>query len=241
MNPRTQKILEAVIKEFMATGQPVSSGYLYKKYDFGAKPATIRNELNFLDEENFLEQPHTSGGRLPTDKAYRFLVEQITADFLDEIAMAADKMVSALRAELTHQNFDGFVGDVAEELEILGVGYSAGQQTVYKSGLDYLFKNLMSDFSFNSIADTFQIIEDFEMLDERIADLDSFITKDSEPKVFIGKSPITKSNQLSVIADRYQANGEDFILAIVGPKRMDYERNIGFLKKLKKQSTNSKQ
>ena len=239
MNQRTQQILEVVIREFIETGQPVSSGCLYKKHDFNVKPATIRNELNFLDQEQFLEQLHTSGGRVPTSKGYQFLVERIMSGLMAEIQLEAFKAFSVLVNELRQKDFEDFVDDVSDELEVLSVGYAPPGREIYKSGLDNLFKNLINDFSFNNVRDTYQIIEDFEMIDERIGQLADFIPKAGEPIVFIGKSPITKSGRLSVIADRYHANGEDFVLALIGPKRMDYERNIGFLKKMKEKLVTS--
>ena len=67
MTDRTAQILEAAIQEFINTGEPVSSGLLYDRYDFGIKPAMIRLELDELEDGGYLEQPHHSAGRVPTD------------------------------------------------------------------------------------------------------------------------------------------------------------------------------
>ena len=71
---RTKSILEAVIKEFAKTGSPVSSSRLYENYDFGIRPARIRSELNSLVKLGYLDRPHTSAGRVPTNKGYVFFV-----------------------------------------------------------------------------------------------------------------------------------------------------------------------
>ena len=77
MNIRQQKILEAIIREYVDTAQPVSSGGLVKKYKFRTSPATIRAEMKKLEEESYLYQPHTSAGRVPTDKGYRFFINAL--------------------------------------------------------------------------------------------------------------------------------------------------------------------
>jgi heat-inducible transcriptional repressor len=66
-----------LVEEFILTGQPVASGYLVSKYSLDVSPATVRNDLAYLEEHGFLYQPHFSSGRIPTDKAYRYYVEEI--------------------------------------------------------------------------------------------------------------------------------------------------------------------
>ena len=79
MNDRASQILEAVIQEFIDTGEPVSSGSLYNKYDFGIKPAMIRLELDALEDGGYLEQPYHSAGRIPTDTGYEFYAKRALA------------------------------------------------------------------------------------------------------------------------------------------------------------------
>ena len=77
LKERTLDILEASVRDFIETGNPVTSERLYRKYDFGIKPAMIRWELHDLAKQNYLCQNHPSGGRIPSDKAYKFFVEEI--------------------------------------------------------------------------------------------------------------------------------------------------------------------
>jgi heat-inducible transcriptional repressor len=76
---RGQSILYAIILEHLATGEPVGSKLLSKKFDdtSGLSSATIRNVMSELEEAGFVEQPHTSAGRVPTDKGYRFYVDNL--------------------------------------------------------------------------------------------------------------------------------------------------------------------
>ena len=77
LDERTRNILMAVIHSFIHTGEPVGSRTISKRFDFGLSPATIRNIMSDLDELGFLEQPHTSAGRMPTDQGYRFYVDNL--------------------------------------------------------------------------------------------------------------------------------------------------------------------
>ena len=74
---RKMKILQAIIRDFITTAEPVGSRTIAKKYDLGISSATIRNEMADLEELGYLQQPHTSAGRIPSDKAYRLYVDRI--------------------------------------------------------------------------------------------------------------------------------------------------------------------
>jgi heat-inducible transcriptional repressor len=77
LEPRSEAILRAIIEEYVATAQPVGSQALVAKYGLGVSPATVRNVMAELEVEGYLDHPHTSAGRLPTDKGYRLYVESI--------------------------------------------------------------------------------------------------------------------------------------------------------------------
>jgi heat-inducible transcriptional repressor len=82
LNPETQenrkrKLLQAVIYQYVRTAKPVGSQVIVDKYNFGLSSATVRNLLVDLEKEGFLIQPHTSAGRVPTDKGYRFYVDSL--------------------------------------------------------------------------------------------------------------------------------------------------------------------
>ncbi len=77
LNERKLRILQAIISDFIRTGEPVGSRTLSKKFDMGVSPATIRNEMADLEEMGFLTHPHTSAGRIPSDKGYRLYVNSL--------------------------------------------------------------------------------------------------------------------------------------------------------------------
>ena len=77
LSQRKENILRAVIVEYVAAAEPVPSELLAQKYDLGVRSATIRNELAEMAEQGFLEQPHTSSGRVPSDQGYRYFVDRL--------------------------------------------------------------------------------------------------------------------------------------------------------------------
>lgn len=104
LDERNQNILVAVVRNFIQTADPVGSRTISKRYDFGLSPATIRNVMSDLEELGFLEQPHTSAGRIPTDKGYRCYVDNL-------------QMAELLRPEETDfisQHYRRYQGDTDE-------------------------------------------------------------------------------------------------------------------------------
>ena len=80
MGEREREVLTAIVETFIATGEPVGSRTLARASREGLSPATIRNVMSDLAESGFLEQPHTSAGRVPSTEAYRYYVEQLTGN-----------------------------------------------------------------------------------------------------------------------------------------------------------------
>jgi heat-inducible transcriptional repressor len=79
LDDRKAAILRAVVEEYIDTAQPVGSGHLARSAGIDVSPATIRNEMAALEHDGYLDQPHTSAGRVPTEKGYRFFVDSLDA------------------------------------------------------------------------------------------------------------------------------------------------------------------
>ena len=77
LNERKKKILQIIIEDYISSAEPVGSLTIARKYDLGLSPATIRNEMSDLELLGYLEQPHTSAGRIPSAQAYRFYVDAL--------------------------------------------------------------------------------------------------------------------------------------------------------------------
>ena len=78
LDDRKAAILRAVVEEYIETAQPVGSSHVTRTAAVKVSPATVRNEMAVLERDGYLTQPHTSAGRIPTDKGYRFFVDQLT-------------------------------------------------------------------------------------------------------------------------------------------------------------------
>jgi heat-inducible transcriptional repressor len=75
---RRLAVLRAIVEDYVATEEPVGSKALVERHGLGVSPATVRNDMAALEEEGFITQPHTSAGRVPTDKGYRLFVDRLT-------------------------------------------------------------------------------------------------------------------------------------------------------------------
>src|SRR3954470_4406349 len=83
LDERKASILRAVVEEYIQTAQPVGSGHIASAPGVQVSSATVRNEMAALETEGFLAQPHTSAGRIPTEKGYRYFVDALTQPSLD--------------------------------------------------------------------------------------------------------------------------------------------------------------
>jgi len=220
MTERTAHILESVVQEFINGGEPVSSGHLYEHYEFGIKPAMIRLILDELEEEGYLVQPHHSAGRIPTDAGYEFFARRMLT------AVPAPRE-NVLRSMLEERAWPDLLEKLSTELGILSVMADSARDAVYKAGLEHLIENLEIDDREMLLS----VIRDFEEVDER---LPRAAPKMGEgPKVFIGKkSPVTKSESLSVVGGNYKVGDAMISIIVIGPKRMDYKKTIRIFKGL---------
>src|SRR5206468_1660243 len=75
---RRLAVLRAIVDDYVATQEPVGSKALVERHQLGVSPATVRNDMAALEDEGFIAQPHTSAGRVPTDKGYRLFVDRLT-------------------------------------------------------------------------------------------------------------------------------------------------------------------
>src|ERR1700745_1058842 len=90
---RKLEVLRAVVEDFIATNEPVGSKALAERHNLGVSPATIRNDMALLEEEGYLAQPHTSAGRVPTDKGYRLFVDRLAS--LKPLSAAERRAISS--------------------------------------------------------------------------------------------------------------------------------------------------
>lgn len=218
---RQKKILSLIIREYSKYSEPVGSCELQEKYFADLSPATLRRELSFLSKKGYLNQPHTSAGRIPTDKAYRWFVEE-TITNEKEMEKQSNKWLGKIKKDRTQ--IPSPAQAIAQFCDGFGVSVSL-EGEIHKYGLKNLFNRLRAvDFS-----DLEGIFEDIELLDFKIEEfLDEF--KDQERMIFIGReSPFTRSENLSIISRVSSLEDNPKIFMLIGPKNMLYARNIAIL------------
>lgn len=220
--------MNGIVEEYIKSAEPVSSGLLEKRYKFRVCPATIRNEMQRLAEEGFIFQPHTSAGRVPTDKGYRFFVDNLLEkEFLSEenefsSLLSPQKWGSVLEADEIKM-LQSITKDLASISSNLALGYLPGSKILWKDGWEEIIKE--PEFEERDIVGDFiGMLEGFEK------EIDG-LEVSSEIKVYIGReNPLPKSKEFSTIITKchFPDEGES-VLAIMGPKRMDYGKSIGSL------------
>lgn len=113
LDPRKKRILQAIIQEHIISASPIGSRTLAKKYNLDVSPATIRNEMADLEDLGYLEQPHTSAGRIPSDKGYRYYVDQLLTREKNETPSVLNN-IEDLYKDL--QNVQDIISGMAEML-----------------------------------------------------------------------------------------------------------------------------
>ncbi|PIW34730.1 MAG: hypothetical protein COW25_02400 [Candidatus Nealsonbacteria bacterium CG15_BIG_FIL_POST_REV_8_21_14_020_37_12] len=238
---RQGEILNRIVEDYIGLAQPISSEFLEKKHKFSVSPATIRIEMQRLTDGGFIFQPHTSAGRVPTDKGYRFFVDNLLkseiSEFedvfeIEDIFQKAGKDIFKLASRLTK-----FLAEESSSLTILNLlerdfFWKEGWEEILKEP-EFEEKDLISNFT--------ELLESFE---ENIENLKINPVRNrrflngvnSGIKIYIGKeNPFSKTKDFSIISSRcHLPEGEEGIISLLGPKRMAYDRNISLINSFKK-------
>jgi heat-inducible transcriptional repressor len=122
LSERTEKVLFAIVQTYITKPEPVGSRFVTKRYSFNLSPATIRNIMADLEEMGFLSQPHTSAGRVPTDRGYRFYVDhlQSAAEMEGHYLASFIDRLEVMREDLNNL-LDGAARMLSEHSRYLGV------------------------------------------------------------------------------------------------------------------------
>lgn len=226
MNERKSAIFGAIIKEHVTQGNTVASKVLVDKYDFNLSPATMRNEMVELEKEGYIFQPHTSAGRIPTEKGWRYYIE----NFIE------NKTISKKHQEIMDEilkesgfNFDTVVKKVSKGLaeiskDAVFVGFSPDD--FYYTGLSHLFKNP----EFQRIDLVRHISEVVDHLDEVITDMFEEVSESEKEIILIGQDNPFGAECSTIITGYSNDQGSKGVFGILGPMRMNYENNMALIK-----------
>lgn len=229
LSPRQEKILISVIEEYIQKAEPVGSKELVEKYNLPFSSATLRSEMANLELEGYLFQPHISAGRIPTDKGYRFFVNYLTEMRLEKInreeqmRLEEELIKLRVREKMMARTLAKLLSSFSQNLAITGL---IEEKEFFESGI----KSLLSQPDYQNFDEICKMAELIDYLDENI----EYLISKTEPKkveTFIGKESLFTENCdcAIVISQCTLPHGDKGIIAILGPKRMEYKKNISLI------------
>lgn len=223
LTDRHQAILEAIVREHVKTASPVGSQVLVEKYGISLSPASIRNAMAELEAEGFLDQPHTSAGRVPTVKAYRYAL----ANIFEEKADVSRREQTLVRKSIeTHDEPVQRQKAVARTLADL-------------SGTTVIFGYDAGDFSYTGIANLFHQPEFMQL--NRILTLSALVDHLDEVaagifedlplgySVLLGDENPFGQDTAALLA-KWKERGGQRLFGMLGPMRMPYDHYLALLK-----------
>lgn len=232
LKDRQKSILYMAVEEYIKTAHPVGSAELIKNTRLNLSSATVRNEMCALDKMGYLEQPHTSAGRTPTDRGYRFFVDNLLSDiFLEEKEEEILEKAFEIKVEEEFiREFGKVIAHLAQTFTAVG---SIAEDFFYETGFSYIMRE--PELSDPDSAKKFGRLIDF--LDEELLEIfKSEINFDDEERVFIGReNPLKEAEEYSMLMAPWQhPRGFSGFFTLIGPKRTNYLRHKALVQSIKK-------
>ncbi len=237
ITPRQTQILVAIIEQYAEVASPVGSVTLAKL--FNVSSATIRSEMSKLEDLGLITQPHTSAGRIPTDKGYRFYVNRLTAqsegDEDEQILLNANNSKDSLRgfraisSRVSAQNdrADHAIRSAVDSLvELTGnLGLATIGDQLYINGI----YNLFSQPEFESGEAVQSVAQLLDNLEPWLRE----VTPNEPLNVYIGsENPIGKSSGASLIISKFESPfSENSYIGVLGPTRQNYGKVVRLVQK----------
>lgn len=223
---RKDRILAIVVSQYVKTITPVGSHFITEQHRLDVSPATVRNILAELEEEGYLTHPHTSAGRLPTQRGYRYYVDhlmkeiQLMEDEKKRIQAEYKQYVNQL--ELLMEKTSSTISDLTNYTTII---------TVDDWGSKIILKGTSNVVGYHEQTDLLKIQAILKILEEKERLL-ALINRDLEHKIdiYIGHEMALKEmDGCSLAVSSFEKDGVSGRIAVLGPTRMDYDRVVSAL------------
>lgn len=229
MDIRKQKILATIVKEYSETANPVGSKELVDKYNFRESSATIRNEMAELEKTGFISQPHKSAGRVPTDKGYRFFVNELMRRF--ELSEKERRLLKSelVKLQLQHEQLGRSISHLLAQVS----GSAAFALLPNQSSATGL-SHIIGEPEFADAKTMKQVAQLLENIDDSASKLikKSDVTAEA---IIGGESPVPVPKNLSLIVSNVKLkDGKKGVIGIIGTKRMSYAKNLSIIEYLAK-------
>ncbi len=212
-----------LVDEYISTAHPVGSLFLVERYRLTWSSATIRNDMALLEEAGYMFQPYTSAGRVPTEQGYRLYIEHMRPKQLTQKNIATlEQTIDSLKdgSPRSLKKLSSILSDISGEVAFV----STTEHTVF-SGL----QNLCQKPEFHDV----EFMEDITRILDTIDEVLEGIRRErrEEPTMYIGDEE-SFGKMCSVLLVSCLVNKEKVIVGILGPLRMNYQKNIALLQSL---------
>lgn len=216
MTDRQKNLFQELVEEYVRDAKPVGSKFLAERIG-GLSSATIRNEMAALESGGWMTHPHTSAGRIPTEKGYRYYVENLLAqEALPERSCQRLKDSVELSEEFSAQvkQFAKSAADFVEEAIIVGFG----PDELYVTGMTHLLQK--PEFhEEDRVVDLGQMLDHFDEVIQKL------LPSVSETQIQVGRQNVFGASCAAVITTLRPRRGKTTVFSILGPMRMNYARN----------------
>ncbi len=237
ITPRQAKILAAIVKENCETGQPVASKDLSEKYNFGVSSPTIRNEMQALEKSGFISQPHTSAGRVPTDKGFRYFVNQL----MDRVKLSLKEQENLkremMKLQMAHMEIGRRLSKMLSE-HTSQASFAVFPEQAMPAGRQVSISGISNIVNNPALPaeDAKEIARFFDDIDQYAEKMIQDYGNEKNPKAFIGKElALSKNSDYSMIVSGLTLpSGKKGVVGLVGPKSMKYEKNLSLMEYISK-------
>ncbi len=228
LDTRRKEILQAIVEAYIETALPVSSQAITQRLCLHLSAATIRNAMAQLDALGFIWQPHTSAGRIPTDKGYRYYIDSILE--VGELTLQERELIESLypgRNQALDKLLTEFLRILANFSRYTALAFSCfGKERFYVTGTSYILEQP----EFRDVQKLQPILRTFETEEPLLA----IMKEDLDPdgiKIHIGKeNPCREIQECSLVVSNFRVKRRNMgALGIIGPRRMSYPKVISTL------------
>ena len=224
LTSRQKQLLTLIIADYVGSAEPVGSSNLVNKYNLKMSSATIRNEMGELEKRGYLIKPHASAGRMPSEKAYNWFVEK-RLEYHKSV-----KLQKIIHELLNKGVYEGAIKNIAKLIAQLSgqaviVGFKFNH--AYYTGLSNLFRHPEFQEYGHVVNLTTMLDRMDDMLERAIDEINSDV------RIFVGhNNPF--GAQTSLVITKYKfKDREPGVFALIGPMRMDYNKNYSLIRQTK--------
>lgn len=230
LTQRQAKILAAIVKENCDNGKAVGSKDLADKYDFGISAPSIRNEMQALEKQGYIKQPHTSAGRVPTDKGYRYFVNQLMDRFKLSLEEQGRLKQELIKLQIAHVELGRRITKLLSE-HSQQASFAIFPEEVSTMGLSNILKNPALP-----AGDAKEIAQFFDDIDQYAEKMVRDYSEELLPKTFIGKElQLSKNSDYAMMVSGLKLpSGKRGVIGLIGPKSMKYEKNLSLMEYISK-------